>query len=389
MNTFLKLAVALTAVAFTAGTALAEGEGNYAYFLGSFLDTDDTFDQDDGWGLELGLGTDLSERWNIEGYVQRTLADGSPKISTSAIGTNLQLVFNRASRFQPYVFAGVAYQQTNTTTLDDDSGVAPAAGVGFRSYFGDSQVALRGEFRYRQYDLNSFDLDDKLFSLGLQFSFGEHTPPPVIPVRAADSDGDGVGDDLDRCPNTPSGVSVDARGCALDSDGDGVADHMDECPDTTRGAAVDAKGCEMDSDDDGVVDRLDQCPNSAPGVQVDISGCEIKEEIRLPGVNFESNSDRLLPGAESVLNNAAATLNKNPEIKVEVAGHTDSDGAAEYNESLSARRAATVRDYLINKGVAEDRMTTRGYGESQPVADNSTSIGKASNRRVVLRITER
>jgi OmpA-OmpF porin, OOP family len=82
-------------------------------------------------------------------------------------------------------------------------------------------------------------------------------------------------------------------------------------------------------------------------------------------------------------------LVKNPSIRVEVAGHTDSDGTAEYNEGLSARRAATVRDYLIASGVAEDRMTTRGYGESQPIADNSTAVGKAENRRVVLRIVER
>ena len=168
-----------------------------------------------------------------------------------------------------------------------------------------------------------------------------------------------------------------------------LSDGQDECPATVAGATVDARGCEMDGDDDGVVDRLDQCPNSAPGVQVDISGCEIEEEISLPGVNFESNSDRLLPGAENVLDAAAATLQKNPEISVEVAGHTDSDGAAEYNLSLSERRAVTVRDYLIREGVAASRFTVRGYGESQPVADNGSSTGKAANRRVVLRITDR
>jgi OOP family OmpA-OmpF porin len=122
---------------------------------------------------------------------------------------------------------------------------------------------------------------------------------------------------------------------------------------------------------------------------VDVAGCEIKEEIRLPGVNFESNSDRLLSGAENVLQDAAASLQRNPTIKVEVAGHTDSDGAAEYNEGLSQRRALTVRDYLIARGVSPDRMTVRGYGESSPIADNATASGKAQNRRVVLRITER
>ena len=93
--------------------------------------------------------------------------------------------------------------------------------------------------------------------------------------------------------------------------------------------------------------------------------------------------------ADGHYDKAVATLKKNPSIKVEVAGHTDSDGAAAYNEGLSARRATTVRDYLAANGIATDRMTTRGYGESQPIADNGTREGKAQNRRVVLRITER
>jgi len=155
------------------------------------------------------------------------------------------------------------------------------------------------------------------------------------------------------------------------------------------GATVDADGCELDSDGDGVVDRLDECPGTAAGVQVDIKGCEIKAEISLRGVNFESNSDRLAGGAGSVLADAVATLQKNPTINVEVAGHTDSVGAAATNESLSARRAQTVHDYLASNGIAVNRMTVRGYGESQPIADNETDAGRAENRRVVLRITDR
>ena len=194
---------------------------------------------------------------------------------------------------------------------------------------------------------------------------------------------------MDKCPGTAAGVRVDASGCAIDTDGDGISDDKDKCPGTPVGAKVDANGCELDGDRDGVVDRLDQCPNSRAGAQVDIKGCEIKAEIKLPGVNFESNSDRLLPGAENVLRDAAATLRKNPTITVEVAGHTDSDGTAAYNESLSARRAETVHDYLVANGIAEDRMSVRGYGESQPIADNGTREGKAQNRRVVLRVIDR
>ena len=111
--------------------------------------------------------------------------------------------------------------------------------------------------------------------------------------------------------------------------------------------------------------------------------------MTLRGVNFESNSDVLRPGAAGILAEVSGALEKNPTIKIEIGGHTDSDGAAEYNQGLSQRRASTIRDYLINAGISGDRMTVRGYGESEPIADNSTAAGKAENRRVVLTITER
>ena len=178
------------------------------------------------------------------------------------------------------------------------------------------------------------------------------------------------------------------HGCARvsDSDGDGVADQQDQCPNTFPGARVDALGCELDSDNDTVVDRQDKCPGTRSGARVDVNGCEIRAVINLPGVNFATNSDRLLGGAEQVLADAAATLRKNKDLVVEVAGHTDSDGSAALNESLSERRAITVRDYLIDRGVNHGNLTVKGYGESAPIADNTTREGKARNRRVELRI---
>jgi OOP family OmpA-OmpF porin len=373
-------------------TAAAEDGDKYGFVLGSLIEPDIGLNLDNGIGARLGLGKEVGERVNIELGVGYMRADGqnSPSLGSVSYGLDVQLVFNRGGSFEPYLLAGleeVRFDLDNTPTETDFGSVY---GAGFRGdLFGDRGVEMRAEYRYRTVDAFDLDLDDNFYSFGIQIPFGKKSPvlPAVAPVL--DDDNDGVVNEQDRCPNTPAGARVDASGCALDSDGDGVADHADQCPGTVRGAAVDENGCELDSDADGVVDRLDECPDSAPGVQVDIKGCEIEDEIRLPGVNFESNSDRLLPGAESALNNAAATLDKNPEIKVEVAGHTDSDGAAEYNESLSARRAATVRDYLISKGIAEDRLTTRGYGESQPITGNDTVDGKAANRRVVLRITER
>jgi len=228
-----------------------------------------------------------------------------------------------------------------------------SGGAGFLLDLFSSNVALRAELRHRMETASSDNMNDNLFSVGLQIPFGPAT------AKFVDSDGDGVEDGLDRCPNTPAG------------------------------RAVDVYGCELDSDSDGVLDKNDECPNSAPGAKVDRKGCELQDEIILEGVNFESNSDRLLAGSSDVLDRVVAVLRRYPTIKIQIGGHTDSDGAADYNESLSARRATTVHDYLANDGISEDRMSVRGYGETQPIADNTTAAGKAQNRRVVLQITER
>ena len=208
-----------------------------------------------------------------------------------------------------------------------------------------------------------------------------------------DSDGDGVYDGLDQCPGTSAGVKVDSKGCPLDSDGDGVTDDKDACPDTPKGDAVDAKGCSLpkDSDGDGITDDKDACPSvPAPGT---VDGCPAKapeaaaptpKKLVLEDVNFDNDSAKLRADAFSILDAAAATLKEWGDIKVEVAGHTDSVNSDAYNLDLSGRRANTVRDYLISKGIAAGRLTAKGYGESTPVADNATDAGKFKNRRVEL-----
>lgn len=401
-----------------ASNAFADAEAGQGYFsvMGSYIDDDKDRDVEDAInGGQFGLGYALNEKFNVEGIVTVALPKGPPDQEHLGFGVDFQRVFRRAERFSPYLHVGAGYFQNEPNgPIAGDEGFMYSGGAGFLLDMFKSNVALRGEWRHRvEREPDVTDMHDNLFSLGLQIPFGAGTPkfvdsdgdgvadgidrcpntPTGVNVDSygceRDSDGDGVKDSMDKCPGTPNGVAVNASGCPMDKDGDGVSDDKDKCPGTPKGAKVDANGCEFDGDKDGVVDRLDECPNSAPGVQVDIKGCEIKGEIRLPGVNFESNSDRLLPGATNVLNDAVATLKKNPTITFEVAGHTDSDGAAEYNESLSARRATTVHDYLASNGISVDRMTVRGYGESQPIADNGTREGKAQNRRVVLRVIKR
>ncbi|NOR41473.1 MAG: OmpA family protein [Gammaproteobacteria bacterium] len=199
-----------------------------------------------------------------------------------------------------------------------------------------------------------------------------------------DTDGDGVTDGHDRCPGTPAGASVDAQGCELDTDGDGVTDSNDLCPATPAGAQVDAQGCERDSDGDGVLNAADLCPHTAAGVEVDVTGCEREQPILLRGVNFHYDTANLTPEAMNILDGIARSLLSYPEIRLEVAGHTDSSGDDMYNLDLSQRRSEAVRTYLISKGVNADMFSAHGYGEERPVESNATAAGRAENRRVEL-----
>ena len=207
-----------------------------------------------------------------------------------------------------------------------------------------------------------------------------------------DADGDGVADGPDECPATPAEVVVDARGCPMDSDADRVYDGIDKCPNTQAGLEVDAVGCPIarDGDSDGVDDTKDKCPGTAAGTRVDAAGCPIlfteeRTPVVLRGVTFETGRSVIRPESYAVLDQVAASLVANPDIRIEIAGHTDNVGADAANRRLSQTRADAVRAYLAQRGVAIERMVARGYGESLPVADNATPEGRAMNRRVELR----
>ena len=115
---------------------------------------------------------------------------------------------------------------------------------------------------------------------------------------------------------------------------------------------------------------------------------KVVEIISLKGVNFKHDSAELTPASMATLDEAVATLERRAEISVEVAAHTDSQGSDAYNMGLSQRRAASVLDYLTAHGIDASRLTSRGYGESEPIADNATAEGRAENRRVELRVMQ-
>ncbi len=201
----------------------------------------------------------------------------------------------------------------------------------------------------------------------------------AAPAAPLDSDGDGVVNADDRCPGTPAGVAVDNAGCPLDSDGDGVTDNLDQCPDTPRGTAVDADGCPLDADGDGVLDDSDQCPDTPAGAEVNSVGCWV-----LSGVQFDSGRWNIKPSASATLDEVVTVLKANPGLKVEIQGHTDSVGNDAYNMDLSEKRARAVKEYLTGHGIAANRVSSAGYGETQPIYSNDTADGRAGNRRVQI-----
>ena len=405
--------------------AAAEADPSDWYLGGAAVYTDDDpkrrLDDEIGGG-QFNVGRRLTDVFALEGRLGYSEIDGWPNWPTVPdresqefldIGLDLVSHLNPNGSFSPYLVFGAGYLGTKTASGSEENRPTGSAGLGFEWKLGRSALSIRGDYRFRLAWESDNNLTDRVATLGLQYSFGGSSAPPVVdsdndgihdvldqcPHSEAgvtvddtgceifvDSDGDGVMDRKDLCADTPQGVPVDSYGCIRDQDGDGVTDDIDECPNTVSGAAIYVNGCERDDDGDNVVNHLDDCPNTRANAPVDARGCEIRSTVELRGVNFASSSDRLLSGAEQVLDDAIEWLNKNPHLVVEVAGHTDSDGAAPANLGLSERRAYTVRDYLISGGISPARLTARGYGESEPIADNGTTEGKAENRRVELRI---
>lgn len=136
-----------------------------------------------------------------------------------------------------------------------------------------------------------------------------------------------------------------------------------------------------DSDGDGVPDDLDKCPNTPKGATVNSVGCWALKGVVL----FDFDKADIKPEAHQLLDEVVTILKKNREMKGVIEGHTDSMGSEEYNQGLSERRAQAVEKYIEERGIDADRYTIKGYGESNPIASNDTEEGRQENRRVELR----
>lgn len=204
-----------------------------------------------------------------------------------------------------------------------------------------------------------------------------------------DSDGDGIIDKDDACPNE-AGIAA-LQGCP-DTDGDGIADKDDECP--NEAGLAENKGCPwLDTDGDTVLDKDDECPQVAGTVAN--NGCpEVTEEVQKQlneyarTILFDTGKSSIKAESTSVLADIIKILNEYPKAKFIVEGHTDSVGSANLNQKLSESRANAVRDFLIEKGIAIDRLKAIGYGEDKPIATNRTRSGRKQNRRVEINLVK-
>lgn len=279
-------------------------------------------------------------------------------------------------QFQPYVVFGGGRTAFSPDGSADERRGQVFGGIGA---FGDlgARVSWRGDVRaVKTADAGPFD---PFAQVGITVFMGEVSPYPP-----PDRDGDGVPDARDRCPGTPLGRPVDENGCEFppDDDDDGVENAKDACPGTPDRVAVDDRGCPLDRDGDGVPDYQDDCPDSSTGAKVGPDGCYVIPDPPVEfTVHFDIDDADIRADQRAVLREGAALLRRYPTAEAVIEGHTDSTGRTAYNQGLSERRAASVRDHLIAAGVDADRLSTVGHGETQPVADNSSAEGRQANRR--------
>ncbi|MBJ7576255.1 OmpA family protein [Luteimonas sp. MC1828] len=309
--------------------------------------------------LALGVGKFISPEWSLDAELnyQNPHNDANQDLNWSQYGVSLDArrhFITEGRNWNPYALFGVGYQRSeeeydnfpspNSPGQREDGNFAAKVGVGLQGDLG--RVGIRTELAYRA----SFDdtsvaapqedwFGDVLASVGVVIPLG---PEPTAPVAPA--------------PVAPS--------CA-----------------------------DMDSDGDGVNDCDDKCPGSQAGQTIGPDGCPVPVSIDLKGVNFDFDKATLRPDAVSILNEAIEILKRYPQLKVEVAGHTDSKGTDAYNQSLSERRATTVYDYLTSNGIDAGRLVgPNGYGESRPIAPNTNDDGsdnpegRARNRRTELNV---
>jgi outer membrane protein OmpA-like peptidoglycan-associated protein len=399
---------------------------------------DDYFNVDEHWNvlaamtsLNLGyyVGQDLTVRgaFNFNKIEKIGKTEPASDLSYIALDGDLLYSFNRllnSGRFDPYLGAGVGYYW-----LDSEGAATFNSSVGLNIKLTE-KLYFTLESSYKQaFDAGTLDLFQH--TAGIKFVFGgkdtdgdgifddkdmcpevhglaefngcpdsdsdgipdlEDECPEVSGLAefngCPDSDNDGIQDKEDECPNEAG--SKDFNGCP-DQDSDGVPDHIDECP--SQLGPIENKGCPWkDTDGDSVLDKDDKCPDAAGTVQN--KGCpEVTEEVQkelnefAKVINFQSGKSYITDYSKNILDeNVIPILKEYDYANFVIEGHTDNTGGKALNQRLSEERAASVMQYLASHGIAKERLTSVGYGPEKPIKSNRTEEGRLQNRRVEINL---
>ncbi len=397
-----------------------------------------------GIGLmpELYLGTYLSPRFDLmlkgDLGVLNSKQNGGIDLAGGFLNLRLKLS-DESKKFRPYLFAGPGFLADNAK-----SGLNFNAGVGAK-YYNKANRAFYFDLGYLS-GIEAMRGPNKVHdniikgTIGIEFDFG----------ITKDSDMDGVADNKDKCPNTPTGVAVDTKGCPVDTDGDGVADYLDDCPtvagltslkgcpdkdkdgiadkddacpdvfglaslkgcpdtdgdgiadkddkcaDTPKGYKVDASGCPLDTDKDGVIDAEDECPTVA-GLKEN-KGCPKKEltaeeiealKMKVSPVYFDTNKTTISKEEKSKIDQLVKLLKENSNYKVKISGNADSSGNESHNINLSKNRALVVAKALTAAKIKKNRIVSqKGLGIKNPATSNDTPAGRKLNRRTEIEVVK-
>lgn len=340
-----------------------------------------------GSGISLGVRGSLNK-------IDKLGDTGVDDLSYYGVDGTIKYNFVQGTVFDPFVEIGGGY-----TWLDEIGAGTLNGGVGFNVWFTENLgLTVQSSYKHVFEDYNTPHFQH-LAGLAIKFGgtdtdgdgvYDKDDACPEVPGLkefngCPDSDGDGIEDSKDECPNEAGTAAM--NGCP-DSDGDGVADKDDQCPDVAGPAAT--NGC-PDRDGDGVLDKDDQCPDVAGTVAN--NGCpEVTEAVQkalneyAKTILFDLGKATIKTESEKVLNDIIEILNEYPNARFTIEGHTDSSGSNSLNQRLSEERAGAVKVYLIEHGISSNRLESKGYGEDNPIASNATRAGRAQNRRVEINL---
>ncbi|MFT2112310.1 OmpA family protein [Marinomonas sp. 2405UD68-3] len=318
-------------------------------------------DIEDDTLLSIGLGYQFDSPWAAELTLLNVATETSLDTDVDLNQLRLDALYHLEAQgdLTPYLAIGLGMTEFKDSVDDDEALFNIGAGI---KYALNSNLALRGDIRV--IDSLEGEFIDTATSVGLFYAFGglkktvaPVSTPDVVQKAVIDADRDGINDEVDQCLNSHAKDIVDLTGCALDDDKDGVINRLDDCPDSAMGSKVDSKGCYIELVETRSA-RLD--------------------------VQFASNSYVVDKQYYSEIEAVATFLRQYPDTDVVIEGYTDDSGKADYNQSLSEKRAAAISTILVEDfNIDNNRVSAVGYGESKPLMDNITEENKKMNRRVV------